>query len=425
VNRFLFTTVACLLILTGSGLHAAAGVKPTDLQDGDRVVLLGNTFIERDQEYGYLETLLTLRHPRANITFRNLGWSGDAVTGIARARFGTPEEGFQHLKEHVLALKPTVLLVGYGLNESFAGEKGLLEFEKGLNRLLDTLAETKARIVLISPIRHEELGRPLPDPTRHNSDLERYVGIFAAVADRRGYQCIDLFHDLARPSDPKEHWTDDGIHLTELGYWYVAKRIADGLEPQKDQRERWSVAANFVEPSRPQDVRGWRLNNVRTVPAGFQFEATCDLLPMPPIPLDPKTRRAEPHDGMMILLQVPGRLTWRGMPPPFVGKVDGQELTMIVVIGGKPPSYLLLHPDLNRVEQLRATINKKNKLYFHRWRPQNETYLFGFRKHEQGQNSREIPLFDPLIAEKEKVIAGLCVPVSHKYELLLKDEVTK
>jgi lysophospholipase L1-like esterase len=56
---------------------------------------------------------------------------------------------------------------------------------------------------------------------------------------------------------------------------------------------------------------------------------------------------------------------------------------------------------------LNKVILEKNRLFFHRWRPQNETYLFGFRKHEQGNNGIEIPQFDPLVAEKEKEIARL------------------
>lgn len=51
-------------------------------------------------------------------------------------------------------------------------------------------------------------------------------------------------------------------------------------------------------------------------------------------------------------------------------------------------------------ETLRATIVAKNRLFFHRWRPANETYLFLFRKREQGQNAKEIPMFDPLIAAR-------------------------
>ncbi|MEQ1843744.1 MAG: hypothetical protein ABL994_25350, partial [Verrucomicrobiales bacterium] len=65
--------------------------------------------------------------------------------------------------------------------------------------------------------------------------------------------------------------------------------------------------------------------------------------------------------------------------------------------------------------ELRAAIIEKDRLFFHRWRPANETYLFLFRKHEQGQNAKEIPMFDPLIAAQEKkvedargrVLAGL------------------
>ncbi|MEM9587267.1 MAG: PVC-type heme-binding CxxCH protein [Planctomycetota bacterium] len=58
-------------------------------------------------------------------------------------------------------------------------------------------------------------------------------------------------------------------------------------------------------------------------------------------------------------------------------------------------------------DQLREAILRKNQLFFHRSRPANMAYVFGFRKHEQGQNAVEIPQFDPLIAAEEKVIASL------------------
>jgi hypothetical protein len=63
-------------------------------------------------------------------------------------------------------------------------------------------------------------------------------------------------------------------------------------------------------------------------------------------------------------------------------------------------------PSGARHPSLRETIVAKNHLFFQRWRPQNEIYLFGSRKHEQGRNGAEIPQFDPLIAEKEQLIFG-------------------
>lgn len=54
-------------------------------------------------------------------------------------------------------------------------------------------------------------------------------------------------------------------------------------------------------------------------------------------------------------------------------------------------------------------VQAKNELYFHRYRPQNETYLFLFRKHEQGNNAVEIPQFDGLVEQKEKEIRQFAV----------------
>ena len=95
-----------------------------ELNDGDRIVLVGDTLIERDQRYGYLEAMLTLRNPEKDLTFRNLGWSGDTVAGLSRAGFDPPEAGYRQLIEQVLAAKPTVLIVGYGMADSFDGEAG-------------------------------------------------------------------------------------------------------------------------------------------------------------------------------------------------------------------------------------------------------------------------------------------------------------
>ena len=78
---------------------------------------------------------------------------------------------------------------------------------------------------------------------------------------------------------------------------------------------------------------------------------------------------------------------------------DGYQRT---TAGSSPGSRPAPTTDYSEaLEPLRQAIRKKNELYFHRWRPQNETYLFGFRKHEQGKNAKEIAEFDPLVAAAE------------------------
>jgi lysophospholipase L1-like esterase len=68
-------------------------------------------------------------------------------------------------------------------------------------------------------------------------------------------------------------------------------------------------------------------------------------------------------------------------------------------------------------DTLRKTIIEKDRLFFNRWRPANETYLFGFRKHEQGRNAAEMDEFDPLVAQQDKKIDTI------KKELLAKKKL--
>ncbi len=300
--------LAIFLAMISQALPAKA--EGFTLKPGDRVALVGSTLIEREQQYGYWELALTLRFP--GVTFRNLGWSGDTVWGESRVAFDldNPHKGFERLVNAVVAVKPTVILVGYGTNESFAGEAGLPRFKEGLNKLLDAFAPTKARVVLLAPMRME--ARPTkPDQAARDRNMEAYAAAIREIGGQRSAKFVDLSPSL---KDKPVPLTDNGIHLNEFGYQYTAERLTQTLWPQT------------LEPPLP--VRLYKLS-----------------------------------------------------------------------------------PKLERLRQL---IIEKNLLFFHRYRPQNETYLFGFRKYEQGKNAVEVPRFDALIEEKEKEIAKLRLEILKK-----------
>src|SRR5437762_13380240 len=103
---FMKSTLAILLACLA--LISRAPAEPFELKDGDKVVWLGSTLIEREQRYGYWETALTARWPDRNITFRNLGWSGDNVHGEARLAFDitNPALGLKRMIDLTLAEKP-------------------------------------------------------------------------------------------------------------------------------------------------------------------------------------------------------------------------------------------------------------------------------------------------------------------------------
>ena len=392
----------CTLLVASILAPPSRAAEPFELRQGDRVVLVGSTLIEREQRYGYWETALTARYPDRDITFRNLGWSGDTVFGHARAGFGSVADGFRHLKDHVLALKPTVIILGYGTNESFEGPAGLPKFKKGLNTLLDTLAPSKARFVLLSPLRQENLAPPLPDPTEQNRNLRLYADAIREVAKKRGCTFVDLYSLL----DGVKHFTpltDNGLHLTAWGYWFSADALESGLGLPNAFRLAEINTRGEVKKS-----KNVRIDKIATQP--LRFRATLRTLPLPHQPSEGAPLTLHPQG---LVIQVKG-LSERN----YTLRVDGKAVvTAPQAFWTGRGVFLPRGPDMEQAERLRRAIVAKNRLYFHRWRPQNETYLFGFRKHEQGQNAREIPQFDPLIAAREKEIAQLRKPKPHLYEL--------
>src|SRR5437899_11101881 len=104
-----------LLIISVAGGFAATKT-PFEFRDGERVVLIGDTLIEREGSYGYIEQRLTIQFPDRNIQLRNLGGSGDTPQGTARASFDLDklEKGVEKLKQEVAAAQPSVAILGYG-----------------------------------------------------------------------------------------------------------------------------------------------------------------------------------------------------------------------------------------------------------------------------------------------------------------------
>lgn len=422
MKQLIYLALTSLALLTR--VCGAADKPKVEFRDDDRIAFVGNEFFEREADGCYIETELTSRFPKYNLTFRNLGYSGDTVRADARnlcsgwAVFGPADQGFDRLKNLIEHIKPTLIFVAYGMNESFEGPKGIEPFVQGLGRMLDMLSASSSqgvRIVLISPVRHEALGPPLPDPTEHNKNIELYIGAMEKIAQARGEAFINLFDALGDGTKDEFHtpFTSDGIHLTPYGYW----RAAMVLEHQMGYGPRdWSIDEDAKLGAEPK-ARGANVLSIEWG-TGREFSLSCnmvsDTLPVPPPPPDsPKAiRDHSPLIDQRNIIRV------RGLPADktYTLTFDGQQ---IPATGAEWAAGMRIdnRSALGQVGDLRGLIVAKNFDFFNFWRPDNDTYIFGYRKHEQGRNAVEIPRFEPLVAEKEDLIAERRVPIRHTYTL--------
>jgi putative heme-binding domain-containing protein len=388
----------------------AASRKILELNDGDRVVFIGDTFIEREQLESYIETMLTLRFPDKKVIFRNIGWSADTPLGESRAGFDAPEKGFDRLKEHIAAVKPTVVFLSHGMSQSFNGPEGLPRFEADMRTLvkaIEEIAGAQTRIIFVGPIPHEKLPAPLPDPAPHNANLKLYNSALRKLAAERNAPFLDLFLGLTGPmastTDPQV-LTDDGIHLTPLGYWRAAWQMESQLALGGLVRVGLSTEGKIRE-----GTTGFTVTNFQGGAEGFKFDAVATRHLLPPVPAT---------NMQYLYRNAAARLGVTGLSDgDFALRINGFPVAVADSAGWTNAQFIFTGPMYDQAEEVRKVVQKKNELYFHRWRPANETYLFGFRKYEQGQNAKEIPMFDPLISKEEERIDELKKLRTFKFEV--------
>ena len=372
-----------------------------ELRESDRVAFLGDTFFERAVRFGRIETALTARWPDRKIVFRNLGWSGDSPEGRARVFFGDLTEGYKNLNAHLDLAKPTVALVSYGAMASFDGPAGIEPFISKMGDLLDTLEERGIRLILVSPTPREYLGAPLPYPKEQNQNLSLYVDALKSLAKQRKALFIDLFNTMETRSANRgtRAITDNGIHLNDYGYFLAGERIAQAFgEYPATKRLVLNKSGGVVESegvsllsstAEAGDV-GIRIQDEQLSPAFGDGDFSRNLT-----------------------------LAFTGLPRgDYRLEFNGKSIATGSAGQWKRGIQLAFDPAAEQIEALREAIDLKNNHFFHQWRPQNETYIRGFRKHEQGQNAADIPKFQPYIEAEEMKIEELKRP--KPYTLTLK-----
>ena len=364
--------IGLLLLLCGLAAAQEPDKKPAfELKDGDRVVFLGDGFLDRERHHGYIETMLTRRFPGRHLTFRNLAWEGDSVDVQLRPL------GFPSLEDLLAQTKPTVVFISYGMNESFAGEAGVAAFEKGYRSLLDRIAKTGPReVVMISPLHHlwSAVG-----PKDRNKSLQLYTEVIRQIASKRSYRFVKLFN-------PGAIWK-----FEDSDQFIIIEDNDFGIEIDPDYKER-----------------------------------------------DPKVKESTPKvEEPAPKIEEPAPKVEEPLGPYQLHSDDGVHLTasgysnvsplICDALGVKGESFdsKVAAIAAYRLEaKLRVMIVEKSLHWLHRWRAHNGEYIWGRRaKAFEGnagneQFPGEFAEIDRRIAELEAKIFELGKPVPHTYELV-------
>ncbi|MEC5125643.1 PVC-type heme-binding CxxCH protein [Verrucomicrobiales bacterium BCK34] len=198
---------------------------PLELKKGDRIAFIGNTLLDRAQNFGHFESYLHLAHPDHELVIRNFSWSADEVDLQPRP------DNFATVKQHLTREKIDVIFAAFGYNESFAGPDAIGSFKARMTTWLIDLktsafnGESAPRIVLISPVANENIEN-IPAADLNNANLKAYSDAIAEVAKKENVGFANVY-DATKTAmrDGATDLTINGAHLLEEGYKVFADQL--------------------------------------------------------------------------------------------------------------------------------------------------------------------------------------------------------
>ncbi len=349
-------TIACGLLLVPAGM--SAGEFP--VKAGDRVLFLGDSITEQYQYSTDLELYLTTRFPGHKLSFVNAGISGDRAVGGA-ARFAT----------HVLAEKPSVLTINFGMNDAGYGafNPGLQkEFLDNTEKMLVAAKAAGVRVVLLSP---NAVDRRIQERFRLYVETQKeFYAPLAALAEKHGAQFVDQYA-ITRAAVEKMEVDKadkvipyyDGFHTASPGGLLMAHAILTGMGAPAVVSE-----AKLVVGAEKATAAGCEISKLETTPKRVAFTRVDAALPLPVQPdwvtLLPYVNQLE--DLNKYTLQVGGLEAGK-----YVVTVDGETIATLTaeeLAAGVNLGNVITGPIHAQSQQVLAAINEKNGLLHRRFR---------------------------------------------------------
>jgi len=409
--RLVRSLVAAIALLS---ITLSASAEDFLIKPNDRVLFLGDSITEQYQYSTDIELYLTTRFPTWNLTFINAGISGDTAQG-----------GKNRFPLHVLAEKPTVITINFGMNDGGYGAfdpNRQKQFVDGTEAMLTMAKEAGVRVGLLSPNavdrRYKDGGKlyvetqrefyaPLKDlAARHGATFVDQYAITRAALERMEADKADAVKPFY-----------DGFHTASSGGLFMAHAILTGLKAPS-LVSHVGIDRNSFGPGAGSLVEGCTVSNETKTETGVAFDRLDKALPLP-----------IQQDWVSLLPYINNlsdlnryELAVTGLAPgKYSVKIDGEEVavhTAQELAAGVNLGNVTKGPVHARGTKLLQAINNKNGMVHQRFRgvvmfnaPDWLADVAAERK------PAELARRTQLINAQQQDIYKLAQPVKHRFEV--------
>lgn len=227
--------------------------RPAWLQDGARIVFLGDSITYDGRYVAYFEALLRIRYPKAKFEVLNLGLPSETASGLSEPDHPFPRPCIHERLERVLKkTKPSVVFACYGMNDGIYApfsEERFKAYQDGMRKLVQKCRQVGAEVILLTPppfdaapVLAQTVGVAATNhgwqhPFReYDGVLERYrewlvsskLPVLKVINTGEAIK-RELF--AWRRKDSRASFAADGVHLNADGHRLIYAAVAAALVP--------------------------------------------------------------------------------------------------------------------------------------------------------------------------------------------------
>jgi lysophospholipase L1-like esterase len=411
-----------LMLALALGAVTTAPAADFFYRDGDKpVVFLGDSITDGAPYPKMIEAYILTRFPKWDVTFRNIGWSGDTAGLRTRGGF---DNG---MKRDVMPLKPMAMTIDFGMNDARGGEGAYAGYVENSTKLVKQLKAAGVRVALCTPSPEERYEEGQPAGSAYNKMLWKYSQGLKEVAEKEGVVFVDQYTPFVKVIEDGRvagvlskiqggnRLIPDGVHPNMGGHLVMASSILKGLNAP-------ALVSSVEIDATTKKVTAQKACTVEMVDgADLSFKRTDEALPWP-VANDAqfilKTPGFTPMDDLNSYILKVTNLT-NAKYTVMIDDVKAATYTKEELANGVNMA-LNAGPVTAQSNKIWGLVNDKGGLYFNRWRNVQIYSLPAWCMTADIETARktELDRIDVLIADKEKQINEMRKIVSHVWKLV-------
>ncbi len=286
----IFTLLLCLNMAAMAAKNSSADSDKALFQDGDRVAFVGNSITHGGFFWPFVMTYYATRFPERNITFFNIGISGDNAGGLVR-----------RMNSDILPHNPTVSVLMIGMNDVSRGmylpgadtvgrgakaAKVLETYKAAYKTVVDSLKAHSRELILLTPsIYDQESQVETPNNKGVNDVLYTFGEYIKSIAPSYNATLVDMWAETNKinraiiANDPtKSVLRKDRVHPDEPGSLVMAYEF---LKDTKAPKYVSLVEIN-AKSGKVTETENCKVSNVKVSKNGnLSFEMLEGSLPYP------------------------------------------------------------------------------------------------------------------------------------------------